>query len=86
VTKMAEVALVASIIAIFQIADRLIGLCKVYIKTVHNAPSDFEGDTTSFALAEPRGFTYHKPNQSIERVPAFSFPRQIPNFKSQPNE
>jgi hypothetical protein len=41
VTKMAEVvALGASIIAICQIADRLIGLCKVYIETVHDAPSD----------------------------------------------
>jgi hypothetical protein len=38
---MAEVvALGASIIAICQIADRLIGLCKVYIETVHDAPSD----------------------------------------------
>jgi len=37
---MAEVALGASIIAIYQIADRLIGLCKFYIETVHDAPSD----------------------------------------------
>jgi hypothetical protein len=41
VTKMAEaVGLGASIIAIYQIADRLIGLCKFYIETVHDAPSD----------------------------------------------
>jgi hypothetical protein len=39
--KMAEaVALGASIIAIFQIADRIIGLCKLYIETVRDAPSD----------------------------------------------
>jgi len=39
--KMAEaVALGASIIAIFQIADRVIGLCKLYIETVRDAPSD----------------------------------------------
>lgn len=39
--KMAEaVALGASIIAICQIADRLIGLCKFYIETVKDAPSD----------------------------------------------
>lgn len=38
---MAEaVGLGASIIAIYQIADRLIGLCKFYIETVHDAPSD----------------------------------------------
>ena len=38
---MAEaVALSASIIAIFQIADRVIGLCKLYIETVRDAPSD----------------------------------------------
>jgi hypothetical protein len=38
---MAEaIALGASIIAIYQIADRVIGLCKVYIETVHDAPSD----------------------------------------------
>jgi hypothetical protein len=39
--KMAEaIALSASIIAIFQIADRVIGLCKLYIETVRDAPSD----------------------------------------------
>jgi hypothetical protein len=38
---MAEaVALGASIITIFQIADRVIGLCKLYIEAVHDAPSD----------------------------------------------
>jgi hypothetical protein len=38
---MAEaIGLGASIIAIYQIADRLIGLCQFYIETVHNAPSD----------------------------------------------
>jgi hypothetical protein len=38
---MAEaVGLGASIIAIYQIADRLIGLCKFYIETVYDAPSD----------------------------------------------
>jgi hypothetical protein len=38
---MAEViALGASIIAIIQIADRLTGVCKSYIETVHGAPSD----------------------------------------------
>jgi hypothetical protein len=38
---MAEaVALSAGIIAIFQIADRVIGLCKLYIETVRDAPSD----------------------------------------------
>lgn len=38
---MAEaIALGASIIAIYQIADRVIGLCKLYIETVHDAPSD----------------------------------------------
>jgi hypothetical protein len=41
VTEMAEaVALGASIIAIYQIADRIIGLCKFYIETIHDAPSD----------------------------------------------
>jgi hypothetical protein len=38
---MAEVIAVgASVIAIIQIADRLITLCKSYIEAVHNAPSD----------------------------------------------
>ena len=38
---MAEViALVSSVIAIIQIADRLITLCKSYIEAVNNAPSD----------------------------------------------
>ena len=38
---MAEaIAISASIIAIVQIADRVIGLCKFYIETVHDAPSD----------------------------------------------
>jgi hypothetical protein len=38
---MAEaIALGASIIAIIQIADRVIGLCKFYIESVHDAPSD----------------------------------------------
>jgi hypothetical protein len=41
VTEMAEaVALGASIIAIYQIADRIIGLCKFCIETIHDAPSD----------------------------------------------
>lgn len=30
----------ASVIAIIQIANRVIGLCKFYIETAHNAPSD----------------------------------------------
>ena len=39
--EMAEaIALGASIIAIIQIADRVIGLCKFYIESVHDAPSD----------------------------------------------
>lgn len=38
---MAEaIALGASIIAIIQIADRVIGLCKFYLQTVHDAPAD----------------------------------------------
>lgn len=38
---MAEaVALVASVVAIVQIADRVIGLCKFYLETVHDAPAD----------------------------------------------
>jgi len=38
---MAEaIGLGASIIAIYQIADRLIGLCKFYIETVQDALSD----------------------------------------------
>jgi hypothetical protein len=38
---MAEViALASSVIAIIQIADRLIDVCKYYIETVHCAPSD----------------------------------------------
>lgn len=38
---MAEVvALGASIIAIYQIAERVIGICKFYIETVRDAPSD----------------------------------------------
>ena len=38
---MAEVlAIGASVIAIIQITDRIVGLCKFYIETVNNAPSD----------------------------------------------
>lgn len=38
---MAEaIGIFASIIAIVQITDRVIGLCKFYIETVHDAPSD----------------------------------------------
>ena len=38
---MAEVIAVgASVIAIVQIADRIIGLCKFYIETIQDAPSD----------------------------------------------
>jgi hypothetical protein len=38
---MAEViGLASSVIAIIQIADRLITVCKSYIETVHGAPSD----------------------------------------------
>ncbi|KAE8441533.1 hypothetical protein EG329_004879 [Mollisiaceae sp. DMI_Dod_QoI] len=34
------IALGASIIAVIQIADRVIGLCKFYLETVHDAPAD----------------------------------------------
>ena len=38
---MAEVlAIGASVIAIIQITDRIVGLCKFYIETVNDAPSD----------------------------------------------
>lgn len=37
---MAEVAAVASVIAIIQITDRIISLCKFYIGTARDAPSD----------------------------------------------
>ena len=38
---MAEaVAIGASVIAIIQIADRIIGLCKFYVETARDAPSD----------------------------------------------
>jgi hypothetical protein len=38
---MAEVvALASSVIAIIQIADRVVELCKFYIETAHDAPSD----------------------------------------------
>lgn len=38
---MAEViGLIASIFAIVQVADRVIGLCRFYLETVHDAPSD----------------------------------------------
>ena len=38
---MAEVlAIGASVIAIVQITDRIVGLCKFYIETVNDAPSD----------------------------------------------
>lgn len=38
---MAEaIAIGASIVAVIQIADRVIGLCKFYIETVRDAPSD----------------------------------------------
>ena len=38
---MAEVlAIGASVIAIVQITDRIVGLCKFYIEIVHDAPSD----------------------------------------------
>lgn len=40
---MAEVlALGASVIAIVQVADRIIGLCKFYIETARDAPSDLK--------------------------------------------
>ena len=39
---MAEgIALAASIIAVIQISDRIIGLTKHYIETIHDAPRDF---------------------------------------------
>jgi hypothetical protein len=37
---MAEIALVASIAAIIQISDRIIGITKHYIEAVHDAPRD----------------------------------------------
>ncbi len=38
---MAEaITVFASVVAIVQIADRVVGLCKFYIETVHDAPSD----------------------------------------------
>lgn len=39
---MAEVIAVgASVIAVIQISERIIGLCKFYIETARDAPSDF---------------------------------------------
>jgi hypothetical protein len=39
---MAEViAFISSVTAIVQISDRIIGLCKCYIRTAQDAPSDF---------------------------------------------
>lgn len=37
---MEAIAVGASVIAIIQMADRIIGLCKYYIQTAHDAPSD----------------------------------------------
>jgi hypothetical protein len=53
---MAEViGIIASIIAVVQIADRVVGLCKDYLETVHDAPSELramliETSTTKIIL------------------------------------
>lgn len=36
----AGLAVAGSVIAVIQIADRVIGLCKFYLGSVHDAPSD----------------------------------------------
>lgn len=65
---MAEViGLAASIIAIVQVADRVIGLCRFYLETVHDAPSDLRAilvETSAIkAILENVGFLVSCNNQ-----------------------
>lgn len=50
---MAEIIAVgASLIAVIQVADRIIGICKSYISSVHDAPSDLRAILIEISAAK----------------------------------